>query len=182
MKPQTRKGALIETTVNLMVGFAISYALNFFLLPWWTGATPTTASLLGLGGAFTLASVVRQYVLRRVFERLRIRKAPPDFLYIMVEVADERTRQISGEGYTTDHDDRYRFGDLASAGAAYAKMGSHSDDLSRRRWLGAAEALWPWDRAAFKPTTARRDLVKACALIVAEIGRLDRRARRGAPR
>ena len=96
MKPQTRKGALIETTVNLMVGFAISYALNFFLLPWWTGATPTTASLLGLGGAFTLASVVRQYVLRRVFERLRIRKAPPDFLYIMVEVADERTRQISG--------------------------------------------------------------------------------------
>jgi hypothetical protein len=35
---------------------------------------------------------------------------------------------------------------------------------------------WPggWDWSWFKPTTPRRDLVKAGALIVAEIERLDR--------
>ncbi|MEB3421767.1 hypothetical protein VK682_24660 [Salipiger manganoxidans] len=40
--------------------------------------------------------------------------------------------------------------------------------------------LWPWDRKWWKPTTPRRDLVKAGALIVAEIERLDRAALRAA--
>jgi hypothetical protein len=35
---------------------------------------------------------------------------------------------------------------------------------------------WPWDLKWWKPTTPRRDLVKAAALIVAEIERLDRAA------
>ncbi|HHW2459226.1 TPA: AAA family ATPase [Pseudomonas aeruginosa] len=35
---------------------------------------------------------------------------------------------------------------------------------------------WPWDEQWWKPTSARRDLVKACALALAEIERLDRAA------
>jgi len=36
--------------------------------------------------------------------------------------------------------------------------------------------VWTWERAWWKPTTRRRDLVKAGALILAEIERLDRAA------
>lgn len=36
--------------------------------------------------------------------------------------------------------------------------------------------VWPWDESWWKPTTPRRDLVKAAALILAEIERLDRMA------
>lgn len=35
---------------------------------------------------------------------------------------------------------------------------------------------WCWDRSWWKPTTPRRDLVKAAALILAEIERIDRAA------
>ncbi|HCF3475434.1 TPA: hypothetical protein ACHSVP_002604 [Pseudomonas aeruginosa] len=42
---------------------------------------------------------------------------------------------------------------------------------------------WPWDEQWWKPSTARRDLVKACALALAEIERLDRAtATQGGPR
>lgn len=34
--------------------------------------------------------------------------------------------------------------------------------------------VWPWDESWWKPTNRRRDLVKAGALILAEIERLDR--------
>ncbi|HHG5326055.1 TPA: hypothetical protein ACPWPG_001447 [Pseudomonas aeruginosa] len=50
--------------------------------------------------------------------------------------------------------------------------------------IGALEELrallvslaWPWDEQWWKPSTARRDMVKACALALAEIERLDRAA------
>jgi hypothetical protein len=35
-------------------------------------------------------------------------------------------------------------------------------------------ARWPWSQDWWKPTNPRRDLVKAGALIAAEIERLDR--------
>lgn len=42
---------------------------------------------------------------------------------------------------------------------------------------------WPWDEQWWKPSTARRDMVKACALGLAEIERLDRAAAtQGGPR
>ena len=42
--------------------------------------------------------------------------------------------------------------------------------------LGQAETppSWPFERAAWKPKTPREDLVRAGALIAAEIARLDR--------
>jgi hypothetical protein len=39
-----------------------------------------------------------------------------------------------------------------------------------------AHVLWPWDDEWFKLTDPRRDLIKAAALIIAEIERLDRAA------
>jgi hypothetical protein len=44
--------------------------------------------------------------------------------------------------------------------------------------LEGTPLFWPWEASWFKPSTARRDLIKAGALILAEIERLDRAAER----
>lgn len=36
------------------------------------------------------------------------------------------------------------------------------------------ESFWPWEEEAWRPKNPRHDLVKAAALILAEIERLDR--------
>lgn len=86
----------------------------------------------------------------------------------------ERRRQIDVEGWTAEHDDTHSNEELAQAAVCYA-MGDVEivarDDKGRR--LGAA-TVWPWHRDWWKPTDRRRNLVKAGALIVAEIERLDR--------
>lgn len=83
------------------------------------------------------------------------------------EIAAERQRQIEAEGWTPEHDDAHRDHSLAGAAACYA-LGSKLN--------------WPasWDDRWWKPSeNRRRNLVKAGALIAAEIDRLDRAALRG---
>lgn len=87
-------------------------------------------------------------------------------------IAAERQRQVSDEGWTPAHDDAHSNGELAAAAACYAVgrliiEGGPTlfDNITR---------LWPWSADWWKPTNRRRDLVKAGALILAEIDRLDR--------
>ena len=86
------------------------------------------------------------------------------------DVLAERQRQISAEGWTPEHDDEHADGEMARAAACYARC-AHVQ-------MGAKAPLppniWPWLEAWWKPSTPRRDLVKAGALILAEIERLDR--------
>lgn len=92
------------------------------------------------------------------------------------EIATERRRQIEAEGWTTMHDDQHADGDLARAAAAYAYAGSMSDRSGRnaKQIAELIRVLWPWGWDWWKPKSRRRDLVRAGALIVAEIERLDR--------
>jgi hypothetical protein len=83
------------------------------------------------------------------------------------DVLAERRRQVEVEGFKPEDDDAYQAGDLAHAAACYA--------LSYRG-SPAPQRFWPWAMSWWKPTTRRRDLVKAAALILAEIERLDRAA------
>jgi hypothetical protein len=92
-----------------------------------------------------------------------------DPVSVIDEIKAERDRQVSAEGWTAEHDDGHNRGELALAGACYAASTHPSSDARV-----AADALWPWDDKWWKPTTRRRDLIKAAALIVAEIERLDR--------
>lgn len=103
------------------------------------------------------------------------------------DIAAERQRQIEHEGWTPAHDDKHEYGELAQAAAAYASHTPHREQVdafaqragggeSRVGWFLPYTLLWPWDRTWWKPTDRRRDLVKAGALIVAEIERLDRAA------
>jgi hypothetical protein len=91
------------------------------------------------------------------------------------DVLAERERQKSVEGWTTEHDDEHDTGDLARAAAAYARHAGSDEDTRQVNSGFAPEDLWPseWG-AAWKPSTRRCDLVKAGALILAEIERLDR--------
>lgn len=96
------------------------------------------------------------------------------------DVLAERRRQIEAEGCTTEHDDEHANGCMATAAACYAlAMAAQSPDTNlswRTRFANAANELWPWDREWWKPATPRRMLVKAAALLLAEIERLDRAA------
>lgn len=94
------------------------------------------------------------------------------------DVVVERTRQITAEGYTHEHDDAHDDGGLADAAACYAleasAAASGSNDTAKAVRTWTATKLWPWDRKWWKPDMPRRMLVKAAALILAEIERIDR--------
>lgn len=86
-------------------------------------------------------------------------------LKVLNDITAERGRQIAGEGWTPEHDDEHKAGQMADAAACYALY--NYPRVIRTRF-------WPWDSEWWKPKDFRRDLVKAGALIVAEIERLDR--------
>ena len=89
-------------------------------------------------------------------------------------IAQERRGQIEREGYAPSEDDAYTAGELAQAACAYITW-EWSEAHDRDRHLALH---WPmgWDLAAFKPKDRRSDLVRAGALLAAEIDRLDRKA------
>ena len=91
------------------------------------------------------------------------------------DVLAERRRQVEVEGWTHEHDDQHVKGEMAGAAACYALYRSHVDPVELMG-EGVLEMSWPWDPEWWKPTTRRRDLVKAAALLLAEIERLDRAA------
>ncbi|HHK0265300.1 TPA: hypothetical protein ACQQH7_002010 [Pseudomonas aeruginosa] len=91
-----------------------------------------------------------------------------------LDVQAERRRQITAEGWTPEHDDEHSHGQMARAAACYALAGSSAPNDGTAALL--VSLAWPWDEQWWKPSTARRDMVKACALALAEIERLDRAA------
>lgn len=110
-------------------------------------------------------------------------QAPHSVPKAWLDVQAERRRQITAEGWTPKHDDEHADGQMAQAAGCYAlHAGGIGTDWPDGRQNGAA-LFWPWDKDSWKPTTPRRDLVKACALALAEIERLDRAAAtQGGPR
>lgn len=91
-----------------------------------------------------------------------------------LDVQAERKRQVEVEGWTPEHDDAHSHGQMARAAACYALAGSSAPNDGTAALL--VSLAWPWDEQWWKPSTARRDMVKACALALAEIERLDRAA------
>ena len=93
------------------------------------------------------------------------------------DVLAERQRQISAEGWTPEHDDAHEEGSLACAAGCYAIHAGLPDEA--RVPKGWAPQDWPWGAEWWKPKDRRSDLVRAGALILAEIERLDRAALKG---
>lgn len=93
-------------------------------------------------------------------------------MHALQDVADERSRQVSAEAYDRAHDDEHKAGELAQAAACYA---AHAGGMPEAGYGYAP--YWPFDDESWKPKDPRRDLIRAAALIVAEIERLDRAAK-----
>lgn len=107
---------------------------------------------------------------------------------VLADVRAERVRQMHVEGWTEEHDDQHAAGEMARAAACYALAAVDTKPLcatlganfaGNTVWGGQVALttlLWPWAAKWWKPKDRRRDLVRAAALIVAEIERLDRAA------
>lgn len=83
------------------------------------------------------------------------------------DVLAERHRQVSVEGWTPEHDDEHDSGDLREAAICYIQgfpTWNIKEGIQR----------WPWAESWWKPTTLRRNLVKATAMLIAEVERIDR--------
>lgn len=102
------------------------------------------------------------------------------------QIAVERARQKHMEGWDYIHDEQHTKGEIALAAACYAAHAACVEALDRLEELSEDERIrvrmaqnfvhqmWPWAEHWFKPTHgATRNLVKAGALIAAEIDRVN---------
>lgn len=94
---------------------------------------------------------------------------------VITDIMEERTRQIFGERWTADHDDNHDTGELAMAGACYARYAFIKNLRGRDDCLSSGTPVdWPWSCECWKQKNPRQDLIRAAALIVAEIDKIDR--------
>lgn len=86
------------------------------------------------------------------------------------DVIEERSRQRFEFGFDEDHDDLNNYFSMSTAGAIYALAAASLADKD------IVERFWPddWNVSWFLPESQRTNLVKAAALILAEIEACDR--------
>lgn len=162
---QSKFMSWLESCINIAVGFGISLAAQMFFLPL-LGVAIDFHQNLFFALIMTVISLLRSFLLRRLFEALHIRRPLSPFMQAVIR---ERYRQIEDEGWSTEHDDQeHKTGELARAGACYARHAGGDAQY----WPTIDE--WPWSFDWWKPAGFRRDLVKAGALIIAEGDKFDR--------
>lgn len=83
-------------------------------------------------------------------------------------IYQERTRQVDELGWTATHDDLHDTYQLLDAAETYIDAAELGGESALR--IGS----WPWPEHTFRPESKIRNLVKAGALIAAEIDRLLR--------
>lgn len=66
---QSRIMSATEAITNVAIGYLVSVAANIIVLPAF-GYDVTIADSFAIGFAFTVISLARSYVLRRVFNRI----------------------------------------------------------------------------------------------------------------
>lgn len=101
--------------------------------------------------------------------------ASSDLLAGVELIKAERLRQISQEGWTPDHDDTHRKHELGLAALSYLNCAVSPDEEGDENGKARPCWDWPWAKKWWKPSDDPiRNLVKAGALIAAEIDRLER--------
>ncbi len=122
------------------------------------------------GAASTMAEAAAELErMDKLIEDIQAREKSSDYRTAVGEIISERLRQMTAEGFGIAHDDQHTAGELARAAACYA-ISAHNKAAGHPNVVRS----WPWEPEWWKPTTPRRDLVKAAALILAEIERIDR--------
>jgi thiosulfate reductase cytochrome b subunit len=68
---QSRLMSLVESIANVAAGFGLALATQLIVFPWF-GIAASLAEHLAIGAAFTVVSILRSYLLRRLFEHWRL--------------------------------------------------------------------------------------------------------------
>ena len=68
MQNQTKLMSMVEASSNVLIGYIIATAATYIILPL-HGYQITTQKALSISLAFTVISLARSYLLRRVFNR-----------------------------------------------------------------------------------------------------------------
>lgn len=69
---QSRTMSLLEAIANVAAGYGVAVATQILIFPVF-GLQTTLAQNLKMGALFTVVSIVRSFVLRRMFESIRAR-------------------------------------------------------------------------------------------------------------
>ena len=69
---QSRLMSLVESVVNVIVGYGVAVVTQILIFPVF-GLHTTLAQDLKMGAIFTIVSIARSFALRRVFEAIRMR-------------------------------------------------------------------------------------------------------------
>ena len=69
MKKDSRKRSIIESGVDITVGFIIYLPINIFVLPYFISGIEeySIATALSISSIYTSIALVRKYMIRRVF-------------------------------------------------------------------------------------------------------------------
>lgn len=91
-------------------------------------------------------------------------------------IAEERAEHRTREGYSDNHDDQHRAGEIAMAAVCYALPSWVREHPTVGQVKSFYARFWPWEPEDWKPSPKDRvrELVKAGALIASEIDRLQR--------
>jgi len=68
---QSRTMSLVEAVTNVAVGYGLAVITQIIVFPWF-GLKAALSEHLAIGLAFVGVSLVRGYLLRRLFERIRV--------------------------------------------------------------------------------------------------------------
>ena len=99
----------------------------------------------------------------------------------VTEIEYERLKQVK-KGYNADHDDKYTDAQLVAMAMAYAVLGVMQQTrpdaaMVLHGYPPVTEFTWPSPDIAWRPeSTPEQNLIKAAALLAAEIDRLFRKA------
>jgi len=68
-KMQSKKYSALEAVTNVIVGYMVAVVSQMVLYPFFNIETTTSQNMV-LAGWFTIISLVRSYILRRVFNKI----------------------------------------------------------------------------------------------------------------
>jgi len=65
---QSRRMSLVEAVINVVVGYVLAVATQIVVFPWF-GLMVSIGNTFAIGAIFVITSLLRSYVLRRLFDR-----------------------------------------------------------------------------------------------------------------
>lgn len=75
---QSRKHSLAEAVFNNVVSFTIAYAVNLIAIPAFQSSGMTGREMaFWLTLTFSVISIIRQYIIRRFFNRIHVKTSQP---------------------------------------------------------------------------------------------------------